>query len=122
MRSIFRRSKLHRKLVGQRHGAIGGRSDLRNDSLPSVVEGSYIAPSLCLRVKFQNLFGRLEAALTHGTLPVSPVVAALGDYGSEALCGSPRSSGCRHDCSPNAPMPRDTVTSSVASGVCRIAT
>ena len=68
MRSIFRRSKLHRKLVGQRHGAIavlvreiGGRSDLRNDSLPSVVEGSYIAPSLCLRVKFQNLFGRLEA-------------------------------------------------------------
>src|SRR4029077_5816191 len=74
MRSIFRRSKLHRKLVGQRHGAIavlvreiGGRSDLRNDSLPSVVEGSYIAPSLCLRVKFQNLFGRLEAALTHGT-------------------------------------------------------
>jgi len=52
MRSIFRRSKLHRKLVGQRHGAIavlvreiGGRSDLRNDSLPSVVEGSYIAPS-----------------------------------------------------------------------------
>ena len=74
MRSIFRRSKLHRKFVGQRHGAIavlvrevGGRSDLRNDRLPRVVERIYIAPSLCFRIKSQNLFGRLEAALTHGT-------------------------------------------------------
>ena len=74
MRSIFRRSKLHRKFVGQRHGAIavlvrevGGRSDLRNDRLPRVVERTYIAPSLCFRIKSQNLFGRLETALTHGT-------------------------------------------------------
>ena len=84
MRSIFRRSKLHRKFVGQRHGTIavlvreiGGRSDLRNDSLPRVVEGSYIAPSLRFRVKFQNLFGRLEGALTYGAH--SPFFACCDD-------------------------------------------
>jgi hypothetical protein len=129
MRSIFHRSKLHRKFVGQRHGAItvlvreiGSRSDLRNDSLPRVVEGSYLAPTLCLRVKFQHLFGRLEAALTHATHSRLVSVAALADYGSEALCGSPRSSGCRDGCSPNAIMPRASVTSSVAAGVGRVAT
>ena len=58
MRSIFRRSKFHRKFVGQRHGAIavpvreiGGRSDLRNDGLPRIIEGSYIAGSLRFRIK-----------------------------------------------------------------------
>src|SRR6476620_4695943 len=58
LRSVFGRPEFHGKLVCKTHGPIpvffrqvGGRSDFRNDSLPRVVKGDSIAPSLFPRCK-----------------------------------------------------------------------